>query len=197
MKDAKTKEKFIIARAEGKSYSTIAKELGISKGTCTSWERELKESIDSEKRGRLEDLYTAYHMTREARIKNLGEILSKIDNAVEEIHLDEITPEKLLSLKLKYEEALKKECTEAHAIETDNTLDGLLEQYNGIYEEAREGKLSASEVSAQLSILSAKKRTIEQISIEERQEENNGFLDPIDAIVYKSKLLRQKDEEDA
>ncbi len=39
------KAEFIKLRAEGKSYSFIAETLHISKSTCTSWERELKDQI--------------------------------------------------------------------------------------------------------------------------------------------------------
>lgn len=69
MKDTETKLAFIKARAEGKSYSTITKELGIAKATCTSWEQSLKGDIEAMKRAQTEELYTAYNMKREARIK--------------------------------------------------------------------------------------------------------------------------------
>lgn len=82
MKDTETKLAFIKARAEGKSYSTITKELGIAKATCTSWEQSLKGDIEAMKRAQTEELYTAYNMKREARIKALGEIVQGLDKAI-------------------------------------------------------------------------------------------------------------------
>lgn len=109
MKPREQKTEFIRLRAEGRSYSTIAGELHISKSTCTAWERELAGEIAELKQEQLEDLYNAYYMTKEARIKTLGETLEKINAAIEEADLRDIPPERLLDLKLKYAAALKEE----------------------------------------------------------------------------------------
>ena len=69
MKDRETQLAFIKARAEGKSYSTITRELGIAKATCTSWEQSLRAEIEAMRQAQLEELYTAYNMKREARIR--------------------------------------------------------------------------------------------------------------------------------
>lgn len=61
------KSEFILQRAEGLSYDKISKELGISKSTCSNWEKELKEEINNLKSQQLNDLYERYYMTREAR----------------------------------------------------------------------------------------------------------------------------------
>lgn len=184
MKETKDKEAFIIARAEGKSYSKIAGDLKISKGTCTKWERELKSEIDELKKERLEDLYTAYHMTREARIKALGDTLERINDTLGKADLEAIPPEKLLSLKLKYERELKEEYKEAPA-ETDNTLDGLMEQYDRLYEEA-------GDIKDKLGILSAKKETLKDIASELTSEEDSGLnVGDIIGKPYTSKLLRE------
>lgn len=47
MKDTEKKLEYVRLRASGKSYSFIAKELGISKSTCSSWEKELKTDIET------------------------------------------------------------------------------------------------------------------------------------------------------
>ena len=107
MKSQETKTEFIKLRACGKSFNYIAKELNISKSTCSSWEKELKEAIAELKQEQLNELYDAYFMTKEARIKKLGGILDKIDDTLEKADLAEVPLEKLLDFKLRYTEALK------------------------------------------------------------------------------------------
>lgn len=111
MKPQETKTEFIRLRAEGRSYSYIAEKLQISKSTCTQWERELKEKIAELRQEQLNELYTSYSMTKEARIKKLGDTLETIDTALAGADLSQIQPEKLLDYKLKYTEALKEEYT--------------------------------------------------------------------------------------
>lgn len=111
MKPQEQKTEFIRLRAEGKSYSVIADTLHISKSTCTAWERELKDAIAELKQEQLNELYSSYYMTKEARIKKLGETLDGINTALDGADLTEIPPEKLLEYKLKYMEALKGEYT--------------------------------------------------------------------------------------
>lgn len=109
MKPQETKAEFIRLRAGGHSYSYIANTLHISKSTCSDWERELQDTISELKQEQLNELYNAYAMTKEARIKNLGEALNRINTTLDNVDISEIPPEKLLDLKLKYTEALKGE----------------------------------------------------------------------------------------
>lgn len=111
MKPQETKTEFIRLRAEGRSYSYIADKLHISKSTCSSWETELKGAIAELKQEQLSELYSSYAMTKEARIKKLGDTLENINTALDGADLTEIPPEKLLDFKLKYTEALKGEYT--------------------------------------------------------------------------------------
>ncbi|WP_236127819.1 helix-turn-helix domain-containing protein [Streptococcus sp. GS001] len=87
MKSQETKTEFVRLRASGKSFDYIAKELNISKSTCSSWEKELKDVIAELKREQLNELYDAFYMTKEARIKKLGGILDKIDSTLEQADL--------------------------------------------------------------------------------------------------------------
>lgn len=109
MKTQEQKDHFIIMRASGKSYSTISKELRISKSTCTEWEKQLQRQIAEKKAEQLEQLYNSYYMTRQARIKKLGDTLQTIDAALSNIDFSQIAPDKLLDYKLKYTQALKEE----------------------------------------------------------------------------------------
>lgn len=193
MKDTETKLAFIKARAEGKSYSTITKELGIAKATCTSWEQSLKGDIEAMKRAQTEELYTAYNMKREARIKALGEIVQGLDKAIADKPLEELPLDKLLELRLKYARELKEEYLEPVELETDNTLDGLLEQYNQLYKDSKTGKYNPADIKAQLAILDAKRDTLYRISGELTKEEESGLVNMADLFnkEYESKLLRR------
>lgn len=197
MKDNKTKLEFIKARAEGKSYRTISKELGISISTCSDWENSLADQIAEAKKEELEELYSSYNMTKQARIKELGEIIKRIDEARDNIAdkpLETLPEDRLIELRLKVMKELQAEYREPVA-SSDNTLDGILEEYNRVYEESRSGKLTAPEAKAQLSILDGKRDLLYRIANEETREEKEGSLD-ID-FSYTSKLLRHEDEEDA
>lgn len=198
MKDKETRLTFIRARAEGKSYSTITQELGIAKATCTAWERELRADIDALERAQVEELYTAYNMKRDARIKALGEILKSIDRAISDKPLEEIPADKLLDLRLKYARELKAEYVEPVEVSTDNTLDGLLEQYNQIYLDSKTGRYSPADIKAQLAILDAKRDTLYRLDTEHTKEEE----DPLDMIrldsgAYHSKLIRHEEGREA
>ena len=197
MKNTETKLAFVTARAEGKSYSTITKELGIAKATCTAWERELRADIEAMKRAHTEELYTAYNMKREARITALGEIVSKLDKAIEERPLEELPLDRLLELRLKYSRELKAEYIEPVEVETDNTLDGLLEQYNQLYLDSKARKYSPADIKAQLSILDAKKSTLFSLSSEQSREEENPLSLDLFTENYHSKLIRHEEGREA
>ena len=194
MKDRETQLAFIKARAEGKSYSTISKELGIAKATCTSWEQSFRGEIEDLRREQLDELYTTYSMKREARIKALGTTLQRLDSAIAEKPLEELPADKLLELRLKYGRELRTEYTEPVELATDDTLDGILEQYNQLYAESKKGSYSPADIKAQLSILDAKRNTIYNIASEKSKEEENLFaLCP----EYTSKIIRHEDRREA
>lgn len=113
MKSEEIRLRYVELRAEGQSYAAIAAELHISKSTCTAWEKELAAEITRLRQEKLNALYEEYAMHKEARIKRLGSTLDKIEEAIDAADLGSVAPEKLLELKLKYAEALKKEYTGA------------------------------------------------------------------------------------
>lgn len=197
MKDTETKRAFIEARAEGLSYRAIQEKLGISKATCSNWEKALSEEIEAFRNEKLEELYSSYARTREARIESLGKVIDRIDEALGNCEncLENLTEDKLLELRLKYDRELHSMYREpVRRPASDNTLDGIIEEYNALLSEAQTGKYTASQVKAQLSILDAKRDTLYKKAIEEMKEEDNiGDF----SLVYTSKLLRHEDEEDA
>mgnify|MGYP000052188596 CR=1 FL=1 len=72
MKTAETKQEFIKLRAEGLSYRKIQDRIGVSKSTCQKWEQAYKREIAELKADSMSELYNAYGMTKEARIKKNG-----------------------------------------------------------------------------------------------------------------------------
>ena len=196
MKDRETQLAFIKARAEGKSFSTISQELGIAKATCSSWEHTLKGDIEAMKRANLEELYTEYNMAREARIESIGTIVNALDEAIAN-KLDRIqylTIDKLLDLKLKYNKELREEYIEPVEVNTDDTLNGLLEQFNQLYVDSKSGKISPALIKTQISILEAKRETIFKIAGEQEREEQDPFS--FDTS-YTSRIIRHEDGQDA
>ena len=111
MKPVDKKLKFVEMRAKGLSFSVISKELGISKSTCCSWDRDLMTEIARLKGERLNELYEAFGMMKEARIQRFGRELHRIEDALASIDYSKIEPSRLLELKLKYAETLQGEFT--------------------------------------------------------------------------------------
>lgn len=150
------KRRFIELRAENKSYDEIAKEINISKATCTAWNKELEEEISTLKKDELNALYNSYHMTREARIRQLGETLNKIDQEIESIDLSDVPPEKLLDYKLKYTEALKKEyipISKPLDLGGGNLLQNLVMYHSNLLDDFRAGEITGEQVQVQLKAL--------------------------------------------
>lgn len=136
MKTADKRMEFIQLRAEGKSYRDIEAQAGISRSTCGKWEQELRAEISRLKQERLDEVYTAYGMQKEARIRRFGETLGKIDKAIEAADLSTIAPEKLLDLRLKYAAAIKGEHTPAaYAVRSgaaEDTLSAIIDLQNRV-----------------------------------------------------------------
>ena len=164
MKTAEKKEKFIFLRAEGLSYSKITKEIHISKATCSRWEKELKNEIKKAKEERLEGLFSLYRIGREAHIEKLGEMVKRIDEAIARKDLDEIPAEKLLRLKLEYEDRLQSyyaEPTEEGA-ESFNSYsqEEMLEAVGELYERIKKGTVTATQAKTELAALEAVQKAI-------------------------------------
>ena len=165
MKTADKREQFIILRAEGLSFSKISAQLGISKSTCSKWEKDAAEQIRRAKEERLTDLYTLYRIGREAHIEKLGETLKRIDAALEQKDLTEIPADKLLKLKLEYEERLQEQRTEQTAeTETfkDYTGEELLRAAGDLYERIKTGKATPTQARTELKALEGVIRAISE-----------------------------------
>ena len=112
METIETKRRFIELRAKGYSFDKIAKELGKAKQTLLDWSRDLNQEIAQAKALELDSLYESYSLYKEARLKTLGEILSKLKKEVDKRDLTDLPTDRLLDLFLKYEGVVKESLVE-------------------------------------------------------------------------------------
>ncbi|HYA60484.1 MAG TPA: transposase family protein [Candidatus Acidoferrum sp.] len=98
MKDQETKERFMVLRAKGKSFSSIAQELNVSKQTLINWARDLRGEIDNLESIEVEALREKYSLTTQKRLEFLGENLNKIKSELESRDLSEIPTDRLLTM---------------------------------------------------------------------------------------------------
>lgn len=169
MKPKEQKAQFIELRAAGQSYSKIAETLHISKSTCSAWERELSAQIRDAEQERLQDLYNLYSMHRQGRITRLGETIARIDSALAEKDLSELPADKLLLLKLKYQQELKAEYSEPITPIDENTLEAILLQYELILEKTQSGEITAAQSKAQLAAVKETLATMTAIDNRDNQ----------------------------
>ena len=179
MKDQNTRDQFVFLRAEGKSFSTIAQELKISKGTCHEWEKQLQEEISQRKAERLEELYERYFMTRQQRIDRLGSLLERIDRAVESADLTEADPIRLLDMRLKYATALKEEYITPKPAEKmgDGKPEQIIKAMGELLERVRAGEVSAEQATKENMIFNAMLKGHEVYNLQEQLEALKGILE--------------------
>lgn len=178
MKPQELKKEFVRLRAEGKSYSAIAKDLKISKSTCVSWEKELDAQIDDMKRASLEELCEEYGMAKEARIKRIGNTLDNIQSAIDAADLQTIDADKLLGLQLKYMEALKDEYTGIRPNMTKGASnpESVKAAMENLLNRVQRGDATQEQAKTELMVLSHILRAYEATTLKER-------LDRLDTII--------------
>lgn len=178
MKPRELKKEYVRLRAEGNSYSTIAAQLHISKSTCASWERELKTQIDELKREELAELCESYGMTKEARIRRLGDTLDKINHAIEQADFATVDPAKLLDFKLKYMEALKgeyvgtKPAVELDAVNGKSIVAALGDLLNRV----RAGEVPTEQAQKESGILAQLLKAYDTVEVKAKLDELEAIL---------------------
>lgn len=179
MKAEKVKHDFIRLRAEGKSYDAIAKELNISKSTCTAWNKSLEREIATAKKEELEALYTTFHMKKESRIKRIGQTLEGIESAIASADLTEIAPERLLELKLKYIEALQAEYTPtegAKGITGRGKDKGVLKALQSLLSRIQSGEVSEEQARQEMAVLDSYLKAYETVEVKKRLDELESIV---------------------
>lgn len=182
LKPQEAKDRFIILRAEGKSYDAIAQELHIAKGTCSAWEQELSQAIAKLKTENLQSLYDAYHMTKEARIKGLGKALEKIDTAIEAADFTGMQPKDLLKSKLEYTAALKEEYVAPAAVPIPEDLQpaSLMESLKDLLRRVRAGEVTTEQAHRESMVLSNILKAYEQAELKAKLDTLQAALDARD-----------------
>ena len=179
MKPQEQQDRFIIMRAEGKSYNTIAAELGISKSTCTDWARKLHDQIADRKAAQLEQLYDSYFMTREARIRKLGSVLEDIDGAIATADFTQMPLDKPLDHKLKFTQALKDEYIAtgtAESLPDEITPSALMDMLKDLLERVRAGEVDTAQANRESMILSNLLKAYEETELKAK-------LDALEAVL--------------
>ena len=103
------KNKFIEMRAEGRTLSAIAKELGIAQNTAVNWSREHLEEIAAIKAIKDEEMTEKYCMTKEKRIEMHGDWLLALKDELARRDLSEVPTNKLFDMFMKSSKALEAE----------------------------------------------------------------------------------------
>lgn len=179
MKPAELKREYVKLRAEGKSYSFIADQLHISKTTCSKWEKELAGQIDELKRAEFAELCESYGMTKEARIKKLGDTLEKINEALAQADFTGVDPAKLLDFKLKYTEALKGEYIGTKpAFNLGESVDAksIVKALADLLNRVRAGEVTTEQATKESAVLTSLLKAYDLVEVKAK-------LDELEAII--------------
>ncbi len=112
MKDTKTIEEFIILRAQGWSFDRIAKKLKTAKQTLINWSGTYGVEISHLKALELEALQEEYFLTKEGKIKLLGEAVKKLKTELDKRDLSDVPTAKLYELLDRYHELARTEAVD-------------------------------------------------------------------------------------
>ena len=183
MKSATKQLDFIRLKAEGKSNAKIARTLHISESTASRYTHLLEDQIAQHKADQLQELYDTFHMTREARIRQLGGILARIDGALEQTELSLVPPEKLLDMRLKYTASLKDEYIPLHRPERMgqmNTTAGIIQEMGRLLVRVQAGDIDQDQAALEMKVLESMLKGIELVELERR-------LDKVEKAVAEGK----------
>jgi len=167
------KSRFIVLRAKGHSFSRIAKELGVSKGTLVNWNAELEEEIAQARSVELEALQEEFFLATEGRIRLLGEQLKAIQAEIGKRDLSKIKTEKLMELQLRYFGELKGEYVKTGVrtrIGTKLNSRDIGEQLQIALFRYRAGEIDESEAKLEQTILQSMLKAIEQTELASKIE---------------------------
>ena len=149
-----TKLRCIEMRANNMSLSAIAKELHISKSTCSKWVKELESETASKQALRKAEINDLYVMDRQHRINRLQAVLERLDTAINNIDFSQMSPESLLKMKLRYESELSREypISDSKGL-SEYSYKAILDKINNLQRKYESGEISVEQLKASLSAL--------------------------------------------
>lgn len=149
-----TKLRFIEMRANNMSLSAIAKELHISKSTCSKWVKELESETASKQALRKAEINDLYVMDRQHRINRLQAVLERLDTAINNIDFSQMSPESLLKMKLRYESELSREypISDSKGL-SEYSYKAILDKINNLQRKYESGEISVEQLKVSLSAL--------------------------------------------
>src|SRR5580765_6914666 len=98
MKDQEVVNKFIEFRANGRSFSRIAADLGVAKSTLVEWSRKFRFEIHNRRALGIEDLHDRTLGTVQHRVAGLAEKLAKVEEELRQRGLKEMSTSQLYAL---------------------------------------------------------------------------------------------------
>lgn len=165
--------KFIEYMARGYSRRAVAKEIHINKDTACKWAKELDKEITEVKRDLLSDAYAQYGLSKASRIGRLGNTINRIDEELSKRDLSEVSTDKLLDLRLKYDTALANEpeptrtgTGQAHT--TIRDAKSLMSELNDLHQRVKSGETTREQARDELSVLMTIGRLYEATELEDK-----------------------------
>ena len=167
------KSRFIHLRAKGNSYTRIAKELGVSKGTLVNWNTELEAEIAQVRSIELEALQEEFFLLKEGRIRLLGEQLKAIQTEIGKRDLSKVKTDKLMELQLRYFGELKVEYVKTGQrtkISPKLNSRDISEQLETVLTRYRAGEIDEAQAKLEQAILQSMLKAIEQTELANKLE---------------------------
>ena len=113
-------------------------------------------------------------MKKEARIRQLGDTLGRVEDALAKVDLTEVAPEKLLDFKLKYTEALQKEYVGTNpAFKLKDSIDpkDIVTALADLLDRVRAGEVTTEQANRESLILSNLLKAYETVEVKAKLDE--------------------------
>jgi len=113
MKDNETKLRFVELRAQGKSYQTIADEIGVSKQTLINWSKdiEMKAQIAALAALEFDCLRETYRLMKNSRVEFLAKYIREAIDELERRSFQSVSTIHMLQILFRCDDRLLKEET--------------------------------------------------------------------------------------
>ncbi len=112
MKDHELRQRFMLLRAQGASYATLTRELGVSKQTLLKWGSAHKEEIENLRAIEFETLKEQYRLTKQAQLAVYGAERLRVLEELQKRDLSAVPTPRLYDLWAKLDAQIKASCPE-------------------------------------------------------------------------------------